>query len=91
MKIVKYLSIILLALLIIAGISTVLASSDDDTLSSDGSGSFISGDGSSDGNGNFQSDDDSESVLDDGNGMDSEDTPSYDKEEIISLKKHATS
>ena len=77
MKLIKQFSIILIILLMIAGISTVLAVSDDDSLGAN-KGSFVSEDSYSDGDGHFESDDDSSSPPSDDDvddDVDDEDNP----------------
>lgn len=91
MKLIKQFSIILIILLMIAGISTVLAVSDDDSLGTN-KGSFVSEDSYSDGDGHFESDDDSSSPPSDDDvddDVDDEDNPE-DNSFKVNLLTHAT-
>ena len=91
MKSIRYLLNILIVLLIIAGIGTVVADSQDTSLmgaSDGGSGSFSSEDSFSDGGGSFTSDDSPEEPIED-DGSDDEDNEM--SKDTIRLEKHATS
>ena len=72
----------------IAGISTVLAVSDEDSLGAN-EGSFVSEDSYSDGDGHFESDDNPSSPPSDDEDVDEEDNPE-DNSFKVNLLTHAT-
>ena len=87
----KYLVVILLVLIIIAGISTVVAESQDNSLavsSSDGEGSFNTEDSFSDGDGSFTSDDNPTENI---NGGSDDVEDDENQSSVIWVGKHATS
>ena len=88
----KYLFAILIVLMVIAGISTVVAVSQNNSLKSaydGGTGSFNSEDSFSDGGGSFTSDDDSEDYVPDD--ISDEDVDDEENNETILVGKHVTS